>query len=196
MTTTSAARPRQPGRLRSLFGFLVLARGKPGEIVIVSHSNLFYWWPVWVTGFLLAAYTYFWDDNRLAIVPPGTAAAKERRVEVEPGKIELRDVLILPSGKHLVDQPAAFVLGVYHRLWRIEGFWMFKHDPQARPSTTAPASRTGGSDRGCASRHHATSTSAATATSSTPSIRAPARRIWPPFRSSLSGCFGFLFLRA
>jgi len=106
MTTSPVAQRRQPGRIRSLFGFLILARGKPGEIMVISHSNLFYWWPVWVTGFLLAGFTY-WDDNRLAIVPAGTEAKKERRVEVEDGKLESRDVLILPSGKYLAERPAA-----------------------------------------------------------------------------------------
>jgi hypothetical protein len=98
---------RQPGRARGLLGYLLLARGKPGEIVIISHSNLLYWWPVWVTGFLLAAYTFFWDDNRLAIVPPGTVATLNRQVEIEPGKMETRDVLILKDGKHLALKPTA-----------------------------------------------------------------------------------------
>src|SRR5262245_58674573 len=30
----------------------------PVEINIYSHSMLFYWWPVWVTGFLFAILTY------------------------------------------------------------------------------------------------------------------------------------------
>jgi hypothetical protein len=28
------------------------------EIVIVSHSMLFYWWPVWVVGYLMALFTW------------------------------------------------------------------------------------------------------------------------------------------
>ena len=35
---------------------------------------------------------------------------------------------------NLVDQPADFVIGAYHQLWRIEkAFRMSKHDLQARP---------------------------------------------------------------
>ena len=49
MTTTPVAKPRSPGRLRGLLGYLILARGKPGEIMVISHSNLLYWWPVWFT---------------------------------------------------------------------------------------------------------------------------------------------------
>jgi len=32
---------------------------------------LFYWWPIWVLGFALATWTWK-EDNRLAIVPPGS----------------------------------------------------------------------------------------------------------------------------
>ena len=38
------------------------------EIKLISHSNLFYWWPIWVLAFFMAAWTYF-ENNRLAIVP-------------------------------------------------------------------------------------------------------------------------------
>ncbi len=38
------------------------------EIKLISHSNLYYWWPVWVLAFFMAAWTYF-ENNRLAIVP-------------------------------------------------------------------------------------------------------------------------------
>jgi hypothetical protein len=38
------------------------------ELWIVSHSNLFYWWPVWLVGFILAGLTWI-DGNRMAIVP-------------------------------------------------------------------------------------------------------------------------------
>ena len=38
---------------------------------VVSHSNLFYWWPVWAFGFAMAAISYA-DGDRLAIVPEGS----------------------------------------------------------------------------------------------------------------------------
>jgi hypothetical protein len=40
----------------------------PREIKLISHSTLFYWWPVWVFGFFFALWTYA-EGNRLAIVP-------------------------------------------------------------------------------------------------------------------------------
>jgi hypothetical protein len=44
------------------------------EIRIVSHSTLFYWWPVWAIGFLMALITMI-DGHRLAVVPPETEVA-------------------------------------------------------------------------------------------------------------------------
>jgi hypothetical protein len=68
----------------------------PREVHIVAHSTLFYWWPVWAVGLLLAGLTWL-DGHRLAIVPAGT------RVEsVEGG----REALVLPAGAHLPLDPA------------------------------------------------------------------------------------------
>jgi len=41
------------------------------EIRLYQHSQLFYWWPVWVCGFIMAIWTFV-DGHRLAIVPNGT----------------------------------------------------------------------------------------------------------------------------
>lgn len=43
----------------------------PRQIKLISHSPLFYWWPVWVFGFFMAAWTGI-EDHRLAVVPPDT----------------------------------------------------------------------------------------------------------------------------
>jgi hypothetical protein len=42
--------------------------GKSNEIKLISHSNLFYWWPVWLLAFVMAGWTYL-ENHRLAIVP-------------------------------------------------------------------------------------------------------------------------------
>ncbi|MFO0880112.1 MAG: hypothetical protein U0840_22420 [Gemmataceae bacterium] len=60
------------------------------EVTIVSHSTLFYWWPVWAVAFLMAALTYL-DGYLMAVLPPKTVS------EVVNG----RDTIILPEGKHL-----------------------------------------------------------------------------------------------
>ena len=54
------------------------------RIVVYSHSMLFYWWPVWFAGFIMALLSYM-SDQRLAIVPAGTVAK--------------RDALVAPEGK-------------------------------------------------------------------------------------------------
>ncbi len=65
------------------------------EVVIYRHSNLFYWWPIWAFGFLFAIITYF-SGETLAVVPVGTEAAPQRRVDVDGlGDMQTRDVLIL-----------------------------------------------------------------------------------------------------
>jgi hypothetical protein len=68
----------------------------PREVRIVSHSMLFYWWPVWAVGFLMAALTYF-SGNRLAIVPEGTEPVESVNIP----ELGTRSALILPGGKQL-----------------------------------------------------------------------------------------------
>jgi hypothetical protein len=41
------------------------------EIRIYQHSQLFYWWPVWACGFIMALWTWI-DGHRMAIVPKDT----------------------------------------------------------------------------------------------------------------------------
>ena len=69
----------------------------PNEIVIISHSTIVYWWPVWLVGFLMAAVTYL-SGHVMALVPPGTVAESSRTVA---GDDCPRDVLVLPPGKQL-----------------------------------------------------------------------------------------------
>jgi hypothetical protein len=66
------------------------------EIRVYSHSTLFYWWPVWAVGFIMAILTLI-DGHRMAIVPSGTIAAANQQV---PGH-DSTDVLIAPKGKPL-----------------------------------------------------------------------------------------------
>jgi len=112
--------PRKAGRMRSFVKSLLSAQGKPGELVIVSHSNLFYWWPVWLTGFILATVTYF-EGTRMAVVPTGTRAEADRKVQVseDSDQVETRNVLILPKGsklpmQHHTDDPYEARQPIYH----------------------------------------------------------------------------------
>jgi hypothetical protein len=47
----------------------------PKEIRVYQHSQLFYWWPVWVCGFIMAIWTWI-DGHRLAIVPKNTTISQ------------------------------------------------------------------------------------------------------------------------
>jgi hypothetical protein len=70
---------------------------RPREVRIVAHTMLFYWWPVWAIGFLLAGLTWL-DGSRLAIVPGGT--------QIVEGVEGDREALVLPAGAHLPKDPA------------------------------------------------------------------------------------------
>src|SRR5262249_21816993 len=67
----------------------VVGDARPVEVVVISHSPLYYWWPVWAVGFLMAGLSY-WFGYQVAFVPPGTTAHKGPP-----------DVLIAPEGAKL-----------------------------------------------------------------------------------------------
>jgi hypothetical protein len=67
------------------------------EVRIYSHSALFYWWPVWFVGFLMAIIT-LWEGQCMAIVPARTTAERGRNVKGHEGDV---DVLIVPANKKL-----------------------------------------------------------------------------------------------
>ena len=85
--------PTQPGQPVPV---TVVPDARPAEVVIISHSPLFYWWPVWAVGFLMAGWS-FWQGQRVAFVPPGTVAERNAQVAGH-GK---RDILITPEGQPL-----------------------------------------------------------------------------------------------
>jgi hypothetical protein len=70
-------------------------QAEPASVTIIGHSDLFYWWPVWVVGFLMAVLTYL-GGYYMAVVPDGTVAEKARQVQGIDGP---RDLLILPPGR-------------------------------------------------------------------------------------------------
>ena len=48
---------------------------RSSEIKLISHSTLFYWWPVWAVAFLMALFTWI-EGHRLAIIPSGSKVTK------------------------------------------------------------------------------------------------------------------------
>jgi hypothetical protein len=74
------------------------SRGE-AEIRIISHSNLFYWWPVWAVGLLMGLLTLI-DNHRMAVVPEGTEAHRLAKVQTAAGgDPEDREVLVVPKAK-------------------------------------------------------------------------------------------------
>jgi hypothetical protein len=65
------------------------------EITIVSHSTLFYWWPVWAIGFLLGILSYF-SGWRMVAVPSGTVPVEASAVVTPTEDLKDREVLVLP----------------------------------------------------------------------------------------------------
>ncbi len=47
------------------------SQGNIKQIKLISHSPLFYWWPVWFFGFFMAAWTYV-ENHRFAALPADT----------------------------------------------------------------------------------------------------------------------------
>jgi hypothetical protein len=97
--------PPRPGAFRSLLAYIFLPHGKPGEIVIISHSHLFYWWPVWLVGFIMAGLTWY-QGTRMAIVPRGTEPEPKLQVPVRNARgetigTETREGYVFPKGKEL-----------------------------------------------------------------------------------------------
>jgi hypothetical protein len=57
------------------------------EIKLISHSPLFYWWPVWVAGFFMAAWTAI-EDTRMASVPRDATLSTGVAEATEKGSIK------------------------------------------------------------------------------------------------------------
>lgn len=73
------------------------------EIRVYGHSNMFYWWPVWAAGFLMAALTYM-DGHVLVVVPQGTQVESGQVLQGTPPD---REVLVVPPGEKVPPLPGA-----------------------------------------------------------------------------------------
>ena len=69
---------------------------KPRDITVYSHSMLFYWWPVWFVGYILAALT-LWDHHLLMVVPFNAKAETITTID----KVE-RVAILAPEGQSLL----------------------------------------------------------------------------------------------
>jgi len=58
-----------------------VAPSRSSEIKLISHSTLFYWWPVWSLAFFMAMWTYF-EGNRMAIIPGGADVTWDKEAHI------------------------------------------------------------------------------------------------------------------
>jgi hypothetical protein len=75
----------------------------PNQITVISHSALFYWWPVWAVGFLMGIATYF-EHTRLATVSADAellhdATVLPKETAGEARQLKGRSVIVQPEGK-------------------------------------------------------------------------------------------------
>src|SRR5262245_27947921 len=115
-TAGAAGRPRLQLKANAPMSTTAQAPARPAgprEITIVSHSNLFYWWPVWAVGFLMALITLI-GEHLMATVPRGTQHGVKasgtltfsvplKGNERDRDTLDEQDVLIAPKGKSLPD---------------------------------------------------------------------------------------------
>jgi hypothetical protein len=71
MSSAPSTLPAPPLPAPSQSGPPIPTSHGPREIKLVSHSPIFYWWPIWVLGYILALMTLI-ENHRMAIVPDGS----------------------------------------------------------------------------------------------------------------------------
>lgn len=69
---------------------------KPTEIQIFSHSNLFYWWPVWLLALILGVLTMT-SGEYMVIVPSTAEMSRKHQVQTAEGKLEPREGVLFPK---------------------------------------------------------------------------------------------------
>ena len=70
------------------------------EIRIISHCTLFYWWPVWAVGFLMAGLTWVGGfGDVMAVVPHGSLVVPDAQVSSGSFSEGPRTALVLPKGE-------------------------------------------------------------------------------------------------
>jgi hypothetical protein len=71
----------------------------PSSIRIVSHCTLFYWWPVWAIGFIMAAITYLQSPG-MVVVGRGAEFFEEAEVRAGGQTFEKRAAVVFAAGKN------------------------------------------------------------------------------------------------
>lgn len=122
MSTVPPPTPSPPGTSAAGLSQVPPGERGPREIKLVSHSPIFYWWPIWVLGYVMALLTLF-ENHRMAILPSGTKVEvtqwadeaqripKAYKIEAD-GTTRMLEKAIAPDNK---DEP--FRARVSQRAW-------------------------------------------------------------------------------
>jgi hypothetical protein len=73
--------------------------GTPDEVRVISHSNIYYWWPVWAVGFIMFLWTWFVDGHRMVTVPAKKTEA-----------VHAKDVRYTDAGKTITLESADIIV--------------------------------------------------------------------------------------
>lgn len=68
------------------------------QVRIISHCTLFYWWPVWAVGFMMALITFLSGD-RMVLVDRGSTYFPKAEIRAEGKTLENRAVWVISDGK-------------------------------------------------------------------------------------------------
>ena len=74
------------------------------EVRIISHSSLFYWWPIWVLAFFMAVWTLI-EDRRMAIVPASMRTVAALAAGLELTLVDRAAAVTLKERRPLVVMP-------------------------------------------------------------------------------------------
>src|SRR5258708_22530135 len=91
--TPPPPQPPPPPPKRPPFTHPDPADPRENELTIVSHSNLFYWWPVWAVSFILGVLTMF-ENHVMAVVPGDAKIAHGATVELSTGDKKTKQFVI------------------------------------------------------------------------------------------------------
>ena len=64
------------------------------EVTVISHSNIFYWWPVWAVAFVMGIWTLWVDRHYMVTVPPKTEIISGTGATIPPKGKLMEDVTV------------------------------------------------------------------------------------------------------
>ncbi|WP_145238964.1 hypothetical protein [Urbifossiella limnaea] len=93
------------------------------EIKLVSHSPIFYWWPIWLLGYVMALITLF-ENHRLAVIPADALVHKmasdektDRYELIVPKDAKTRSLERAVSASSDPARPQAFTPRISEKAW-------------------------------------------------------------------------------